>query len=226
MTEVALPDGNIPAGLVRRWQTDAGGRWRISSVTGGSKRNNRPRFSTSLAALPRTGRSAACAAASAQPSCSKASAPNGRPSTDCDSKLAKAYSTEWSPPDHRRAHRIGRVASGPLSGPPPGRGAVRDPAGGVLVVVAHRMRSIGVVPLGVAVRAGAGIVGRPGERILPGGAAIGRPEARSGLVLQPAFPPADASGSAGPGRIRQTAHTRHGCPGPIAVGPERGDQVR
>ncbi|MER7568836.1 hypothetical protein ABTZ93_38735 [Streptomyces sp. NPDC097941] len=40
-----------------------------------------------------------------------------------------------------------------------------------LVVLAHRLRSIGIVLFGVAVRAGAGGVGRLGERVLGGGAA-------------------------------------------------------
>ncbi|MER6735490.1 hypothetical protein [Streptomyces puniciscabiei] len=36
----------------------------------------------------------------------------------------------------------------------------------LLVVLAHRLRSIGIVLFGVAVRASAGGVGRPGERDL------------------------------------------------------------
>ncbi|GAA3920058.1 hypothetical protein GCM10023084_82440 [Streptomyces lacrimifluminis] len=36
----------------------------------------------------------------------------------------------------------------------------------LLLVLAHRLRSIGIVLFGVAVRPGAGVVGRFGERVL------------------------------------------------------------
>ncbi|WP_438319417.1 hypothetical protein ACSHWO_35315 (plasmid) [Streptomyces sp. HUAS TT3] len=58
-------------------------------------------------------------------------------------------------------HRIHSVAGFPAAGRSGLWRAVR-----LLVGPAPRVRCVGIVPLGVAVRAGAGVVGRLGERVL------------------------------------------------------------
>lgn len=70
-----------------------------------------------------------------------------------------------------RHNGIGYAASGALSSRPPCCGelmrAVRP-----LIVLAHRLGTLGIVLFGIAVRAGAGGVGRLGVRVLGGGTAV------------------------------------------------------